>query len=109
MLRSDLIIQHDQHRPFSTHLGMDTAGLAHQSFEIRCRGSSLGYINRLQPLDGGHGAHSALDLDLSMVHHRLRDVCLGRLDSAEFRHAGQLPVAGHHRHSGPCQDVVSMI
>ena len=88
---------------------MDPARLADQSFEIRCRGSSLGHLYRLQPLDGGHGTYATLDLDLSLVHYRLRDVCLGRLDPAEFWNAGQLPVAGHYRHSSPGQDVAGVI
>ena len=88
---------------------MDTAGLAHQSLEIRRGSHGLGYLYRLQPLDGGHCAHTTLDLDLSLVHHRLRDVCLGRMDPAEFWHAGQLLAVGHHRHSGPGQDVAGVI
>ena len=87
---------------------MDQAGLAHQSFAIRGRGHGLGYLYRLQPMDGGHRTHTTLDLDLSLVHRRLRDVCLGRLDPAEFWYAGQLPAVGHHRHSGPGQDVAGM-
>ncbi len=77
--------------------------------EILCRSRGLGYFDRLQPVDGGHCANAALDLDLSLVHHRLRDVCLGRMDTAEFWHAGQLPVAGHYRHSGVGQDVDDVI
>ena len=75
---------------------MDTAGLARSSLAIRSGGHGLGHINWLQSLDGGHSAHTALDLDLSLVHSRLRDVCLGRMDPAEFWHAGQLPAVGHH-------------
>ena len=87
---------------------MDPAGLAHQSFEICSGGHGLGHIHRMQSLDGGHCAYTTLDLDLSLVHHRLRDVCLGRMDPAEFWHAGQLPAVGHHRHSGVGQDVVGL-
>ena len=83
-------------RLFQTYLGVDTARLAGESLAVRGRGRSLGHIYRLQPLDGGHGTHTTLDLDLSLVHHRMRDVCLGGLDAPEFWHAGQLPIAGHH-------------
>ena len=75
---------------------MDPPGLADQSCAFRCRGNSLGYLNWMQPLDGCHGTYTTLDLDLSLVHRRLRDVRLGRLDTSEFWHAGQLPIAGHH-------------
>lgn len=88
---------------------MDPPGLAHQSCAFCCRGHGLGYLDRLQPLDGCHGTHPTPDLDLSLVHHRLRDVCLGCLDSAEFWHAGQLPALGHYRHSGVGQDVDGVI
>ena len=90
-------------------MGVDPARLARQSLAVRCRNHGLGHLYRLQPLDGGHGAYATLDLDLSLVHHRLRDVCLGRMDPAEFWHAGQLPTVGHHRHSGLGQDVVGVI
>jgi hypothetical protein len=76
---------------------------------FRCGGHGLGHIHRLQPLDGSHGAHTALDLDLSLVHHRLRDVCLGCLDPAEFWHAGQLPAVGHYRLDSVGQDVDDLI
>lgn len=88
---------------------MDTAGLAHQSLEIRRGSHGLGHLYRVQPMDGGHGAYAPLDLDLSLVYRRLRDVCLGRMDPAELWHAGQLPAVGHHRHSGPGQDVAGVI
>ena len=88
---------------------MDQGRLADQSLEICGRGSSLGYIYRLQLVDGSHSAYTSLDLDLSLVYHWLRDVCLGRMDPAELWHAGQLPTVGHHRHSGPGQDVVGVI
>jgi hypothetical protein len=88
---------------------MDPAGLAESSLEIFCGSNSLGYFYRLQPLDGSHRAHPTFDLDLSLVHRRLCDVRLGRMDAAEFWHAGQLPTVGHHRHSGIGQDVVAMI
>jgi len=60
-------------------------------------------------MDGGHRAHTTLDLDLSLVHTRLRDVCLGRMDPPELWHASKLPAAGHYRHSGAGQDVAGMI
>ena len=88
---------------------MDTTRLAGQSFPILSRSHGLGHIHRLQPVDGCHGAHTTPDLDLSLVHRWLRDVCLGRVDPAEFWHAGQLPAVGHDRHSGVGQDVVGMI
>ena len=79
---------------------MDTPRLAEQSCEILSGGPGLGHFHWLQPLDGSHGAHTTLDLDLSLVHCGLRDVWLGRMDPSEFRHAGKLSVAGHHRFSG---------
>ena len=79
---------------------MDTPRLAGQSAQVRSGGPGLGHFHWLQPLDGSHGAHTTLDLDLSLVYHRLRDVCLGRMDPAEFRHAGKLSAADHHRLSG---------
>ena len=60
-------------------------------------------------MDGGHRAHTTPDLDLSLVHPRLRDVCLGRMDPAEFWHAGQLPAVGHHRHRCTGQDVDGLV
>lgn len=90
-------------------MGMDPPGLEYQSFAVCRRGHGLGHFDRMQPLDGRYCATSAPDLDLSLVHSRLRNVCLGCLDSAEFWHAGQLPAAGHHRHSGIGQDVDRLI
>ena len=88
---------------------MDPTGLERQSLAIRRGGHSLGYLHRLQPLDGSHCSHTTPYLDLPLVHHRLRDVCLGRMDPAELWYAGQLPVVGHYRHSGVGQDVVALI
>jgi len=90
-------------------MGVDTTGLAGQFLAVCCRGHGLGHLDRLQSLDGCHGAHTTSDLDLPLVHHRMRDVCLGCLDPAEFRHAGQLSAVGHYRHSGIGQDVVGLI
>ena len=90
-------------------MAVDTPGLAGQSCEIRSGGHGLGHLNRLQPLDGCHSAHATLDLDLSLVHSGLCDVCLGCLDPAEFRHAGELSVVGHHRFSGLGQDVDHLV
>ena len=87
-------------RPVRTHLAVDTPRLAEQSCEILSGGPGLGHLNRLQPLDGSHGANTTLDLDLSLVYSGLRDVCLGCMDPAEFRHAGKLSAADHHRLSG---------
>ncbi len=88
---------------------MDTPGLAHQPCTICRGGHGLGHFHRLQSLDGSHGAHTTLDLDLSLVHCRLRDVCLGCLDPTEFRHAGQLSIVGHYRFCGVGQDVDGVI
>jgi len=58
----------------------------------------------MQPGDGGHGAHAALDLDLPVFYLGLCHICLGCMDPAEFWHAGQLSVVGHHRLSGTRSD-----
>ena len=51
------------------------------------------------------GANSAV-LDLvSVVYCAMWDLCLGRLDPAQFRHVGQLLAVGHYRHCGTDQNV----
>jgi len=51
----------------------------------------------MQSSDGGHCAYAALDLNLSFFHHRMCNLCLGRLDPTELWHVGQLFAVGHHR------------
>lgn len=83
---------------------MDTGGFPELAFEIQPGSRGLGHQHRLQSLDGGHSTHTAPDLDLSVFYLGLRDLCLGCLDSAEFWHAGQLSLVGHHRPGGSDQD-----
>jgi hypothetical protein len=40
----------------------------------------MGNQHRMQSRDGCHGAHTALDLDLSVFYLGLRYLCLGSLD-----------------------------
>lgn len=63
----------------------------------------------MQPRDGSNRTRSALDLDLPVFHHWLRHLCLGRMDPAEFWHAGQLFAVGHHRPSGTRSDDLSSL
>ena len=55
-----------------------------------------------------HDADSAnsavLDL-VSIVYFTVRNLCLGCLDTAQFRHVGQLLAVGHYRHSSTGQNV----
>ena len=51
------------------------------------------------------GANPAVFDPVSVVYFAVWDLCLGRLDSSQFRHVGQLLAVGHYRHSGTGQNV----
>ena len=86
------------------HTVMDTRRLCKLAFAIQFGSFCLDSQHRVQSGDGGHGANASFDLDLSFFYLGLCDICLGRLDPAQFRHAGQLSAVGHHRRGRPVED-----
>jgi len=60
---------------------------------------------RMQCDHDADGANPAVFDPVSVVYFAVWDLCLGRLDSSQFRHVGQLLAVGHYRHSGTGQNV----
>ena len=61
--------------------------------------------HRVQCDHDADGANSTVFDLVSVVYFAVRDLCLGCLDPAQFRHVGQLLAVGHYRYSGIGQNV----